>query len=295
MSRYFGWRYFRYFGARMRNVAIALALIALPPLAFGGNVAMVPPLNFVGSGGRVIGSRSGNVAMVPPLNFVGSGGRVIGSRGGNVAMVPALNFEGSGQAAGQGKNHVVKVPASHFNVPGGTQGASGNTEIPSPSDMFSAMFGAGSGQPGEGATQLSDDEVRRFVATVKELQAEGQSVRQGNGGFAAAMAYSGKMQSTLKAHGFTLQSWATTLGLVTSAMAGMEIKKETSDPNLNAQFEAERKSIEQAQDFPPAIKQQMLQQLEQQEKNMMAARHHADPNEAAVRPYLEQLQAVFGK
>jgi len=180
------------------------------------------------------------------------------------------------------------MPPAYPGDPANEGGASSNPSVP-------AKPGMGLSQPGGGGVRLTDDVMRRFLAVVKDLQAEGQSVRQGKGSIAAAMAYNAGMESILKAHGFTPQDWATTLGLVTSAMAGMEIKKETSDPNLNAQFEAQRKSIEQAKDLSPAAKKQILQQMEQQEKNMMAARHHADPNEAAVRPYLEQLQAVFGK
>jgi len=259
-----------------RVLVTAFAMLLSLPLmsraaAPAQNLAVsVPALRFNGSGGA-------KAIMVPALSFTGHGG-------GRAVMVPAFSFNGSGG----GK--AVMVPAFSFKGSGGTQGAGASTNAATP-----AMPGMGFGQSGGGGTRLTDNVMRRFVATVKDLRTQGQSVQQGKGGFAAAMAYSAGMQSTLKAHGFTLQSWATTLGLVTSAMAGMEIKKETSDPNLNAQFEAQRKSIEQAKDLSPAAKKQILQQMEQQKKNMMAVRHHEDPNEAAVRPYLKQLQAVFGK
>jgi len=164
-------------------------------------------------------------------------------------------------------------------------------------DQINQMFG-NVGQAGDGGAQLTDDMVRRFLAVVKELRAQGQSVQPGTAGtagIAAVAAYDAGMLSTLKAHGFTMQSWTMTQALVTSTMGSMQIKNETSDPQLDAEFASQQKIIAQAKDLSPAAKKQILQQMEEQKKNMVVARQQDDPNATAVRPYLAQLQAVFGK
>lgn len=188
-----------------------------------------------------------------------------GSDSGRTIMVPALSFNGSGGRASTGSST-----------------ASRNAMLPSIPTM-------GIGHSAGGANRLTDDMMHRFMATVKELRAEGQNV-QGKGGLEAMMSLNASMQKTMHAHGFTADTWSSTLALVLTAVGSLEIKKEFSTPSLDAQFAASRKDIEEAKDYPPALKQQMLQQLEQQKKIMEAARHQVDPNEAIVRPYLSRLQ-----
>ena len=100
-----------------------------------------------------------------------------------------------------------------------------------------------------------------------------------------------EVESVLKKHGFSFESWTTVAQDVT--MAYMAVKLGPEGQDVLGQMRQSVAEIESSKDIPAEYKQQMLAQMQQSMAQMEQTLAASPENQEVVKPFIPRLDTVF--
>jgi hypothetical protein len=148
-----------------------------------------------------------------------------------------------------------------------------------------------SGQDVQGFIGAMQDLKPYFEQYAQEAGEEGSDAARAMDGWAMALQQHHEVEGTLEKHGFTTETWPVVAHQVTQAY--MAVKLGGDGENVLGQMRQSVAEIENSTDIPAEYKEQMLSQMKVSMAQMEQSLAAPAEDQAAVKPYLGQLDTLF--